>query len=235
MLQQVLPLQLQRVLVEHLVDTVEARDDLQAVLHNAQELVGLANPLALVGGEQARALERVQRLQRVSSAHLRHARSEEKLQELHGELNVANPAPAILHVGKALARYLAPLLHAQLVEAQLLDQRRGHVQAVNTRLNQSVEVAAKRLIARHEARFQQRLPLPVLHVVLIVVPVRIERANKRAGLPLGAQAHVDTEQVALRGRPRKRLDEMLADARRGGDVAFIPPVNEDEVNVGGVV
>ena len=78
---------------------MQVEEQLQAVFGLAQEAVGVVEDAVLLVGQAAGPLQGLQRQERVALAHLGQVAAVEELQELDGELDVADAAAAGLDLG----------------------------------------------------------------------------------------------------------------------------------------
>ena len=213
--------------------------ELQQVLGAAQEPVGGAEFLRVGPADVAAGGQRGQRGQRRGRAQRLVGAAVHELQQLDGELDVAQPARAELELAPGLPggqRLLHPAPHGLhvldevLAAGRLPDQR---AEGVRVRL-------AERHVAGHRPGLEQRLELPGLGPALVVGPVAGQRADQRAGPAFRAQVRVDREDAAFRGGPRAHADqpgrEAAGGAQRGGLVLVLDRLgHEDHVDVAGVV
>ena len=160
---------------------------LDAVLDPAQELVGAGQR---VGGRlrhQARRGDALQRLQRRARAQLGELAAAHHLQQLHGELDLADAAARKLDVvgalgpaGAALGRVLANLLvqHAQRIEHAVVEvaaEHEGQHRAAQRLRRAAVDAVARR---DHPALEPGKaLPLAALHLEIVLQ--RAERHGRR--------------------------------------------------------
>src|SRR5262249_60761161 len=107
--------------------------------------------LGLLVGEAARPFQSLHRQQRVPLAHLGDAAAVQKLQELDGELDVADAAAAGLDVVVAAAGAAGLLLDAPLQRLDLVDLAEAQVLAVDERLDVPDEAFAELQVAGDRA------------------------------------------------------------------------------------
>jgi hypothetical protein len=130
------------------------------------------------------------------------ARAVHELEQLHGELDVAQAARSELQ------------LHVDLVGGDVLGDALAHAlhgfhEAVAARARPHLGRDPRRVsfaeleVARERARLQQRLELPALGPPLVVLQVGVEGAHECAVLALGAEVRIDL--------PERRLDARFAD------------------------
>ena len=176
--------------------------ELQPVLEHAEDAVVARELRGLLAADVAVLGEGRERGQRARLADRVIGRAVHELQQLHGELDVAQAARTELqlHVdlvgGDVLGDPLAHALH-RLDEA-VAARARPHLRAPRPRRSGAeLEVAGER------PRLEQRLELPALRPAVVVLEVRLERAHERAVLALGPQVRIDL--------PERRLDAGLGD------------------------
>src|SRR5258707_615803 len=75
----------------------------------------------------------------------------------------------------------------------------------------------------------------------MIVLAAIQRANERAGFPLGPQSQIDTEDVPFRARRADRADDFFSELReelvireRRREISLFT-INKDHVDVAGVI
>src|SRR6266540_336501 len=204
----------------------------------AQEATERLREIAALGQPENRA-------QAVPLAQPRIIAGVEELERLNEELDLADAAAAELDVAALDAlgteRLVDLLLHAADggddigIDARPehegpdhLDEPRGHPG-----------------VAGAKARLDERLPLPELGALGQIGPIALEREDDAAHPPLGTEAQVHAEGMALLGDGFERLDDVPRDrsevvAVRHASLGAprrlpVLPVDEDQVDVGGVV
>src|SRR5262245_4162216 len=100
---------------------LQVEQQLQAVLDSAQEAVGVVEDAIFLVGQAADALQGGQCEQGVALAHLRQLAAVEELQELDGELDVANAPASGLDLGGTDAGPTGLVLDAPLDRLDLVD------------------------------------------------------------------------------------------------------------------
>ena len=149
-----------------------------------------------------------------------------ELQQLHGELDVAQPAGTELELpGPYIGRHQlldAPAHRLHLGHEVLALARRPH-----HRHQRGDVLLAELGIACRGPRLHQRLELPGLGPALVVGDMRVQRAHQLAVLALRPQRRVDLEE-RLRGEPHH-----LAGHPGGDRVGLFG--DEDDVDVADVV
>ena len=188
---------------------------LHAVLEQPQHAIVAREGGCLGPADVALRHEGVERLERAALADAVVGEPVDELQQLDGELDVADAARAELelvrHVGRGdvLGDPLAHPLHA-------VDEVLARGARPDLRLHRRGVGPAERVVAGDRTRLEQRLELPALRPPVVVRQVRVERAHQRALLALRAQVGVDL--------PQRRLDLDARDAAHrlhgeaGGDV-----------------
>ena len=177
--------------------------ELHAVLEHAQHAVvaregrGIRSPDVSLGDQG------VQRLQRAALPDPIVAEAVDELQQLDGELDVADAAGPELDLVRKLAGGDVlgdPLAHALHVVDEVLARRaRPHL-----RLDRSDVRGPELDIPRDGTGLQERLELPALRPAVVVRQVRVQRPHERALLALGPQIRIDL--------PERRLDLGARDA-----------------------
>jgi hypothetical protein len=165
---------------------------LQAVLEQAQEAVGRGEVGAVVAGDVPAVRQRRERLQRRRRAQRLVGAPVHELQELHGELDVAQPAAPQLQL--ALGDLgLHVLLDAPAHGLHVGDEAVALGRVPHHRRD-GLEVGRAQLgVARDRAGLEQRLELPRLGPAPVVGHVAVERADQLALAPLRPQVRVDLE------------------------------------------
>src|SRR5262249_7512992 len=136
----------------------------------------------------------------------------EKLERLHDELDLADAAAPELDVGRLAALRADGAVDLALHRADRRDDARVEPRAIDGLARQADVPGADRRIAGRDARRDPRLPLPQLGALAIVGAVAVEREDDRAHPPLGPQAQIDAEHVALVGDLLEQRRELAADA-----------------------
>ena len=121
-------------------------DHLQPVLDRAQAVVGLAEALRILGGDDPLGRERVERGAGAAMAQRGQAAAVDQLVRLGEELDLANPAAAALDVEAraGLARAAIGLADARGQAADLLDRGEVEVAAPDERADRGEELARRR-------------------------------------------------------------------------------------------
>ena len=170
---------------------------LQPVFEQPQELVGRGQVRGVVAADVAALAERGQRVDRRRHVQRFVVAAVHQLQQLHGELDVAQPAGAELDLagphpgGHQFLDAAAHRLH--LGHEVLALARRPHHR------HQRLDVLRAEFgVAGRGPRLHQRLELPGLGPPLVVGDVRLERAHQLAVLALGPQRRIDLEERVAR-------------------------------------
>src|SRR4029453_8721191 len=145
------------------------------------------------GIDGARARQAGERGRRGAPARLGVVVAVHELERLDEELDVDEPATPVLHVD-ATARLLAELpLHPRPNLGDLLERRPRQRIAVDEPAERGARAPAEGTVAEDQPRARQRLPLPQITVLQIVL---LERGDARAEAPplaAGPEPQVDRE------------------------------------------
>lgn len=212
---------------------------LDAVLHGAQEAVRLVQPGRVLTAHVAARGQGPQGVQGGAAAQGGVGAAVHQLEELHGELHVAQAARAELELpvdlgrGDVLHHPAAHLLHVRHEVVPLGRLPDEGVQRVQVRL-------AERRVAGHRAGLEQGLELPGLGPALVVGDVAAEGAHEGAVAALGAEVGVHRPDGALHGRLRADPHQVGGEFRGGPQcLGFRGALrrfrHEDHVDVGDVV
>ena len=212
---------------------------LDPVLQRAQEPVGAGEPGGVLAPHVPPGGQGLQGGQGGRAAQHDVAATVHELQQLHAELDIAQPAPAELELAVGiLGRHVAldPLAHAlHLGDEPVAVGRRPHER------QDGVDVGGPELlVAGHRARLEQGLELPGLGPPLVVADVAAQRAHECPGPALRAQVRVDLPDRALARRlaaqPHHARSQCGRRAQGGG---LLDPLgrlsDEDHVHVADVV
>ncbi len=223
-----------RVQVGGKVVGLEVAHDLEPVLQAAQEAVGVGEHLGVDPRDVALLRQGAQGAQRVGVAQPRIAPAVHDLQELDGELDVADPPASPLHLDELLAPPADVLLQTDLRAAHLVDRVSRELARIHERRHPFHEGAAEPRVPGRRARLDHRLALPDRGARLVVLERALQREAEQARAAAGAQRRVHAQRDALdRGvgeqpheAPRRALGRLLVGA---------PFVHEEDVDVAGVV
>ena len=189
---------------------------LHPVLDAAQEAVGLVHLLHVAAGDEAALPEPGERLQGAAGVEVLLGAAVDHLQQLHSELDVAEPAGAQLDVavrlpvrdvGDHAAAHRPGVLHKALPGRGLPDEGGDHL----------LELLAQGGVSGCAARLQQGLELPGGGPLLVVAAVGLHRANQGAVPALGAQIRIDLPQGALGGAVRAHACQLAGQGGTDGD------------------
>ncbi len=206
--------------------------ELQAVLDRAQEDVGVAQLPGVVGFDIAAAGELRQGFERRRRPDARVLTPVDELQQLYGELDVADPAaPAFqlpvaqsspLNLGFGAGLHGSHLAHGVGIEHVGPYERPGERQ----------EPFRQRRVAGHRPGLDERLELPRAGPPLVPRGVPVDGPGQRAGASLGAQIGVGAEHRPVSGGLRHDRQDPTG-APFG--VVSVAVVDEQDVDVAGVV
>ena len=152
----------------------------------------------------------------------------DQLEQLDGELDVADAADASLELVVPADECLCPGLHHPDLPHRVGAERVG----IHEWRCGGEERLAEVGVACHRPCLHQRLEFPGLGPALPVRPVRVQGPRQRAGSPLRPEVGIDPEGDAVAGAFGHRLDESRGRRRSR---LLVSIVDEDEVDVRGVV
>jgi hypothetical protein len=220
-------------LARHEMRTAQA-GELQPVLEQPQESVVAPELGGFDATDVAALSEGVERVERRPAPHGGVGVAVHELQQLDGELDIAEPPGPELELDVDLVGWDVrgdPLAHPlHRLDEAVTRRRRPHHRG------DAVDIALPQLaVAGERTRLEQRLELPRLRPALVVGEMRVEGAHKRAVLALRPQVGIHL--------PQRRLDSQLGDAahglareqRRDLDGTVAPVGHEDDVDVAQVV
>jgi hypothetical protein len=214
---------------------------LEPVLDIPKEPVGLLEATALAPAQRADLLQPAQGGQGSGAADAGMLASVQELEELHGELDVSNPAAPLLDLSALAAAPGDALLDALLVLLDRADPGGVQPPVVDDRLELGGQQAPQRPVSGHRAELDQRLTLPRARAGPVVLERRGQRPHERPPRALRPQPHVDAEREPVRGLPRQQPAEALRQLRvrlppRPGHLPVLGRgVDEDQIDVGRVV
>ncbi len=219
---------------------LEVADHLQAMLQPSKEPIRAGQGLGVVLGHVPLSGQDCERAEGVRLPEPFVATAVDDLEELDGELHVADPAPPTLDLGSRLAPGSYVLLQADLHPADLLDGLRGKLLAIDERGDHLHEGLPQLEVAGHRPGLAQGLPFPGHRLRLVVRTHRGKGASERPSPAPGAKRRIDPERDAL-GR---HLGEQ-ADDLRGLSLGPVAPLrlsscpaslgHEEHVDVRGVI
>ena len=183
---------------------------LQAVFQPPQEFVGGAELRRHGRRQHAVAGQARQRLQQRATLQPPLAAAAQQLERLHDEFDLADAAGAELDVVLQLApRDLA--LDQRLHAAERFEHAEIQVTAIHERTHARAVDAVVERRARHRARLDPGVALPVAPLPLeVILEGRGARHQRSAGAER-PQAHVDAESAALHGRRVQIADQQLSE------------------------
>ncbi len=165
---------------------------LQPVLEQAQEAVGRREVRAVVAADVAAVGQRPQRVERRPRTQRLVGAPVHELEQLHRELDVAQPTRAELDLpGPVVGAHV--LLHAPPHGLHVDDEVRASRRAPHHRRHGLGVGLAELGVARDGSGLEERLELPGLRPPLVVGDVALERAHERALTTFGAQVGVHLE------------------------------------------
>ena len=182
-------------------------------------------------------------VERVAGADFGQRAAVEQLQELNDEFDVADAAVAGFDVAQVAAFALGALLDAALERLDAGDVGEAEVAAIDPRLEPVEQLAAQVEVAGDRPGFDERLPLPGAALHVVVGERAVEAQAERAARAFGPQPQVDAVGDAQVGRLGEQADEFFAEPleellvadRAAGVGLAVLLVEEDEVDVAGVV
>ena len=218
-------------------------EDLEPMLDGAQERVGAFQNAPFLVGQSARLRKPPHRLERRAGADLRRVAAAQELEELDRELDVADPAPAVLDVG-----VIGPVADGTLFDPSLERLDPADVGArqpapVDPRLHLGEHPPSQRLIAGDAPGLHPRLPLPGAAVAVVILEHRLLRHRRRSGRPVGPQPQVDAvgdPQVGrLHDQPHRLLHDPLEElgicTGLGSLHAAVGRIDEHQIDVAGII
>ena len=212
---------------------------LDAVLEGAQDLVGVGehggvrSPHVATGRQRGEGVERGARVQALVGAAV------DQLEQLDGELHVAQTTGTELELAGGLGGGDV-LLDATAHRLHVVDEVLPGGRLPDHRLHRGEVLRPQRGVAGQVTRLEQGLELPRLGPALVVGTVAGHGAHERPLLALRPQRRVDRPQAAVGGRVGARVHHPgrhpRRDVERGGLVGALDRLrDEDDVDVGDVV
>ena len=218
-------------------------DLLETMLRRTQESVGGAQRFHRMGRQQLELAETFEHREEAPVTECGCAPAAHHLKRLRGELDLPYSAGTVLHaVLHALAGDL--LLHHRLQRAQRLKRAEVDVAPIHERAKPLEQLRREHHVSTDCAGSDERVPLPVAAMRLVVLLERVEAEHER---PLGSersQAHVDAIDEAVRGRLAEYPHELPRELEEEAVVVDTAPAalgpsvlgeGEDEIDVGGEV
>ena len=216
---------------------------LHTVLQHAQHAVIAGERRGIRPSDVALRHERLEGIERAALADAVIGEPVHELEELHGELDVADAAGTELELirdvlcGNELGDALTHALHA--VDEVLAGRARPYL-----RLDGVDVCLAEHAVAGERARLEKRLELPALRPAVVVREVRLEAADQRPLFALGTQIRVDLPQWRLDLHPGDAAHRLDRESSRDIDDTALPDLfdelvgptaDEDHVDVAHVV
>jgi hypothetical protein len=224
---------------------LQIEHELQAVFNLTQEAIGVIQRPVFRVGQAADLFERPHRLERVAQADVGQVAAVGELQELDGELDVADAAVPRLDLGVAFAELARFVLDLALEGLDLVDLRHAEIPAIDERLNRLDEFLAELGVARDRPHLDECLAFPGSSHGVVIGERAGERASERSAVSFGTQPQIDAVRLAAIGVRAQEPDDLGADAGEvivvgdDGDalalsLAFLV-VEEHQVDVAGIV
>ncbi len=205
---------------------------LEAVLDRPEELVRAVESRRVSRLDVARSRELTERFKRVARPHRLIVTAVHELQQLHGELDVADPAPAALQLAFGQTLLARLRLRARLHRADLAHRVGIERVRPDIRRDQREKPVGEVRVAAHGSCLQQRLELPRSRPSVVVRAVAVETAAERPGASLGTQVGVGAKDDPVSRRLGHHAEDgaghMLGHLR----VSF---VHEEHVDVARVI
>ncbi len=207
---------------------------LEPVLQPAQEPVGVGEGVGVLLRDVALVRERRECGERVGLAETPIPAAMDDLEELDGELDVADAAAAAFDLRELLAATPDVLLEPDLRAADLVDRGLVEVARIRELAHALDERGGEGQVARGGARLDHRLAFPGGGFALVVRERRSERSGERPRPTARAERQVDPERDPFRGRVGQIGDHV--GGRRLGAVPAQPiAMKKQEVDVARVV
>ncbi|CAB4946619.1 unannotated protein [freshwater metagenome] len=187
---------------------------LKPVLKSARKPVRRRQGRRVVAADIPPRGERLERGERRGASQHHVSAAVHQLQELHRELNVAQPAGTQLDFAVNLTRrdvLLDPASHCLHIGDEVVAVGgRPH-----PRQRGADVVVSERTVAGARACLEQRLELPRLRPARVVVHVAVEGAHERTALTLGPQSRINLPDRTLGRCGDARVDQRLSQSRGG--------------------
>ncbi len=227
-------------------------DDLDAVLHRAQEDVRLPQDTVFFDLDQPLPIQDLQGLHGVFFTQCRVFSGIDELQGLDEKLDFPDPAPSQLEVALPLLLPGQAAVDLLFHHLDILDHAVIEVPPVDEGLQVPEQGLPQGEGPCHRPRLQQRRTLPALPPALVVDLGAAQGVGHIAAVSLRAQSQVDPEDKAVLGRLAHRpgdhlpqFDEVLVQvdavaplsegSRRPGGPPLLGGIEIDEVDVRGEV
>ena len=206
--------------------------ELQSVLDGTEEPVRVVEPHRVGDFHVFRRRERVQRVERVGTPHRLVVTAVHELEQLHGELDVADPTAATLQLAVGEALPLGDALRPFLHRPDLAQRVGAEDVGPDVRACERHEAIAEGGVTGDRACLQQRLELPRLGPALVVRRVAVDRACERATATLRSQVGVGAEDDPVLARGRHDVEQR---PRHAFGALAVAVVDEEHVDVARVV
>ena len=212
---------------------------LDPVLEGAQERVGVVQRLAVLATDVPAPAELSQRAQRGGQPDPLVVLAVHQLEQLDGELDVAQSAGTELELTVGVPRRDV-LDHPASHRLGLGDESLALRAAPHQRRHHRHVLLRHGEVAGHRARLEQRLELPGLRPALVVAAMAGDRAHQQSRLALGTQRRVHRPDRALRGVVGADPHQVAGQLGGGPGRPVVRRavgglVDEDDVDVGDVV
>ncbi len=206
--------------------------ELEAVLDGAEELIGAIESVGVGALDVAAVGELVQRVEGGGRPHGGVVTTVHELQQLHGELDVADATATTLELAVADALALGALLGALLHGPDLADGVGVELLGPHPRRGDGHEPLTELEVAGDRSCLHQRLELPVARPLVVVGGVTGKRSRERALTAFGSEVGVGAEDDAVLTRRRHGGKHRARGALGEVGVAL---VHEQDVDVARVV
>src|SRR3954452_14978699 len=189
---------------------------LQPVLKMAQKCIGRIQLMEIVARNVALIVQLLQREKRASGTQPGLRAAVNTLQALHQKLDISNAAAIDFYIdGVVLCCVsLTPALMVNLFSSDErgLDGSKIDLVTVNLRLDTANEFAGKFLVTRRVAYLDERLPLPVVGNLRVIIESAGQVYRQLAFISLRPQPQIDPEDHAFGGWPRENFRHLLREA-----------------------
>src|SRR5499426_3743702 len=200
--------------------------------------VSRAQRLALGLGDEVKAAQAVERIERVRDSEFRMILAAQKLQVLRGVLDVDDPAGAVFDVDLTRLDKFARLTTAQMHRVLPIPGGAAVAKTVAALFHEP----AQGLVSGHPSQFDERLAFERrrLSVLAVVIGQPLERSGQRARLAVWPEPEVYVKDALLAGLDefdhllRQTLEEQTVVYRLRASRPPRPVMNEQYFEVGGV-
>ena len=218
-------------------------EHLKPMLDGPQEGVGAFQNAAFLVGQSACLHEPPHRLERRAGADLWRIAPAQELQELDRELDIANPAPAVLDVGIIRPVANGPVFDPSLERLDAADVGPRQPAAVYPRLHLGEHPRSEGLVAGDTTGLHPRLPLPGAAMTVVILEQLLLRHRRRSVRSVRPQPQINAvggSQVGwFHDQPHRllhhALEELGVRAGLGPIHAAFGRMDEHEIDVAGVV